>query len=196
MIPDLNTDPADLTARRRDAVARFQAARQVAEQAAMSSHRSREMRLDATRRLDVLQRQQKALLTRALEQVERSGELLSNRPRVVLAHSKAWFATSVTGLLRARTVDVVAQLDNGADVVGLAVAEQPDLVLVEDRLAMVPGEEVVRALRQYCPRTLVVAQAAGSERIGVLLDAGAQTVLGAQVRPAEVADRLSELLDA
>lgn len=188
-------DPA-LLERRRDAVARLTHALRVAEEAASARSASREMRLDADRRLDVLKRQQQALLARAEACLAQSDGLLLDRPRVVLAHSKAWFSRSLAALLEDRALDVVGQVDNGAEAVGLVAAEQPDLVLVEERLAMLPGEDVVRALREYCPQTLVVAQASSSARVGVLLEAGAQTVLGGQVRPDEAADRLLGLLEA
>ncbi|MBW3611859.1 MAG: hypothetical protein KY438_10085, partial [Actinobacteria bacterium] len=72
-------------------------------------------------------------------------------------------------------VRVVARLDNGADALGVVVAEQPDLVLVEESLAMLPGQEVVREIRQFSPHTLVVAQVAYGDRAGQMLDAARET---------------------
>ena len=91
---------------------------------------------------------------------------------------------------------MVARLDNGADAVGLSVAEQPDLLLVEDALAMVPGEQVVRDVRRFCPHTVVAAQASHSGRIGPLLEAGATTVFSRQVSGPDVARAMLRLLAA
>lgn len=90
----------------------------------------------------------------------------------------------------------MAQTDNGADAVGLVVAEQPDLVLVEDTLAMLPGLEVIREVRRFSPDTVVVAQAAYGDRVGQLLDAGATTVITRSVPPHDVAQSVLRLMRA
>ncbi len=60
---------------------------------------------------------------------------------------------------------MVASSGNGADAVGTVVAEQPDLLLVEDLLAMVPGELVVREAARFSPSTVVRAQASHAGRV-------------------------------
>lgn len=115
---------------------------------------------------------------------------------MVIAHRNEWFVGKVTHAFHDRGLLVVAQVDNGADAVGIAVAEQPDLLVVEDTLAMVPGEHVVRDVREYCPRTLVAAQVAYGDRVGTLLRAGAFTVFTRQVPPLDAVRTMLELLDA
>ena len=186
----------DLAAQQLRAIQRFNDARHMAEQAAAAVVRSREMRMDAARSLEVLKREHEALVRRADEQLRVTGELLRTTvdQRVVLAHRNAWFVDKVAHDLEDSGLVVVARLDNGADVVGLAVAEQPDLLLVEDTLAMVPGEQVVREVRRFCPQTVVAAQAAHGDRVGALLDAGAATVFPRQIPPLAVARGLRDLL--
>lgn len=186
----------DLAAAQLRAIARFNEARRMAQDASAAATRSREMRMDSARSLEVLRREHDALVARSHEQLRATGSLLRRlpEPRAVLAHRSAWFAGRVADSLQDHGVLVVASLDNGADVVGLAVAEQPELLLVEDTLAMVPGEQVVRDVRRYCPDTRVVAQAAYSDRIGVLLDAGASTVLTRSMHPLEVARSMLALV--
>ena len=182
-----------LQARRREAVSRFQEARLVAEQAAAATARTREMRLELQPPPGGPSHPAAGAgrpLRGAARPGRRAARPAAGRARVL----PGLVVCTVSRLLTDRSVAVVAQVDNGAEAVGLAVAEQPDLVLVEDRVTMLPGEEVVRALREFCPETLVVAQASSGDRIGVLLDAGAQTVLGTQVRAEQVTDRLTELL--
>jgi DNA-binding NarL/FixJ family response regulator len=103
-----------------------------------------------------------------------------------------WFVNKFGDELQRLGVDIVGHTDNGAEAVGMAVAEQPDLVLVEDTLAMVPGEQVVRELRKYCPDAVLAAQVAYSDRVGALLEAGAAMVFTRQIPPAEIVERVRD----
>jgi len=185
----------ELAAQQLQAITRFTVAQRVALEASTAAARSREMRMDSARALEVLRREHEALVGRAHEQLRLSGDLLrcTSGRRVVLAHRNTWFLDKVSALLEDGGWEVAARVDNGADAVGVAVAEQPELLLVEDTLAMVPGEQVVREVAQYCPHTLVAAQVAYSDRVGAMLDAGACEVFTRQVPPVDVATRLMEL---
>lgn len=187
----------DLTAQQLQAITRFNDARRMAESAAAAVARSREMRMDVTRSLEVLRREHDAVVRRAHEQLRLTGALLQETPdrRVVIAHRNEWFVGKVACALQDRGFVVVAQVDNGADAIGIAVAEQPDLLMVEDTLAMVPGEQVVRDVRSYCPDTLVAAQVAHGDRVGPLLHAGAAAVFTRQVPPLDAVRSMLELLD-
>jgi hypothetical protein len=180
------------------AIERFTAARHAAVLAAEALARTREVRMDAARRLEVLRRQQAALVAQSHVQLQRSGEPLSAELplRAVLAHRSPWFVDRVGAVLREWQIEVVATPVNGADAVGIVVAEQPELVLVEDSLLMVPGEEVVRDVREFCPDTVIAAQVAYGDRVAALLEAGASVVVTRQVPPADVAAQLCELVTA
>ena len=180
---------ADLAAQQLQAIGRFNDARRMAEQAAAAAARSREMRMDLARSLEVLRREHDAVVRRAHEQLRLSGALLRAAPerRVVIAHRNEWYVGKLSAALQEHGVLVVAQVDNGADAVGIAVAEQPDLVLVEDTLAMVPGEQVVRDVLGYCPSTMVAAQVAHGDRVDSFLDAGAAAVFIRSVPPVDAA---------
>lgn len=186
----------DLAAQQLRAIETFNHARQMAEQAAAAAGRSREMRMDAARSLEVVRRQHAALVARVDEQLRASGSVLRGAMshRVVLAHRNAWFVDKVSRALHEHGLEIVASVENGADAVGAALAEQPDLLFVEDRIAMIPGEEVLREMRRYCPDTVLAAQVDGSHRVGVLLEAGANAVFTRQLPPTDVAGRLQELL--
>ena len=180
------------------AIDSFTRARRAREAAAQATARTREMRLDASRQLEVLRRQHEALVTRSTEQLRASGQLLAAtaEPRIVLAHRSEWFLRQVAECVEEHGVRVVARLDNGADVVGVLVAEQPDLVLVEDALAMARGDVVVREARAWSASTLVGVQAAGEDRFGSLLDAGAAAVFSRRTPPRDVATSMLALLAA
>lgn len=157
---------------------------------------AREARQDMRRRMEVRRREQAALLARADEQLEESARLLrtSRPPRVVLVHRDAWFRGRVQQLLEAESIVTTAALDNGADGVGVVVAEQPDLVLVEDLLPMVTGMEVVRRVQAYAPKTLIAAHVAHADEVEEFLRAGARAAFTRQTPLVAVARELASLL--
>jgi hypothetical protein len=177
---------------------RFNRARQMAEEAAQAAARSREMRMDLARRLEVLRRQHDAVVDRTEHQLRESVDVLAATARrtVLLAHRNEWFVDKLTTGLRGCGLHVIAHLDNGADAIGVAIAEQPDLMLVEDTLAMVPGEQVLHDVLQFCDSIRVIAQVAHADRVGAFLDAGAVAVHTRQVPPAVVVATMSQLLTA
>ena len=187
-----------LAAQQLQAIESFNRSRHMREEAAAAAERSREMRMDSARAMDVLRREHDAVVARAHAQLRSSGDLLRGTAarRVVLAHRNEWFLHKVCQSLEDHGVEVVGQLDNGADAIGLIVAEQPDLCLIEDTLAMVPGREVVREVRRFAPDTIIAAHVAYGDRVGQLLDAGASTVFTRQVPPPQVAQSLLRLLAA
>lgn len=85
-------------------------------------------------------------------------------------------------------------MDNGADAIGVGLCEQPDLILVEDALAMVPGPEVIAQLRALCPATTAVAHCDYPNRVDVLRKAGAHAAHTRRVPAGEVAAAMVELL--
>lgn len=188
--------PVELTAQQLAGIDRFHVARHVEDAAAGAASLSREERLTRDRERDVVRREQEAIVARCEHQLRHSGHVMSlhARRRVVLAHRSPWFVAKVAALLAEHDVYVVASLDNGADAVGAVVAEQPDLLLVEDSLAMVTGEQVIRDVRLFSPDTVSVAHVAYSDRVGALLEAGARAVFTRQIPPADVAEALLELL--
>ena len=178
------------------AIERFNDYRREA-QAAADAASSREARMDANRLRDVLRRQHEALVAHCDEQLAtatRPALSLADR-RVVIAHRNEWFTGKVAATLTEQGLRVVATTANGADAVGVAVAEQPDLLLVEDALPMTTGVQVVRQVRRFSPQTLVAAQVGYGDGMPALLDAGAAAVFVRSVPPADIAARLLELLD-
>ncbi|MDX6267549.1 MAG: hypothetical protein QOD70_2289 [Frankiales bacterium] len=186
----------DLVHRQLVAVEAFPRDRVKAQRALEVTARTRETRMDVVRRLDVLRREQEMLVARAHQQLGETGDLLrapSGR-RAVIAHRNAWFASKLAELLAQADVQLLERVDNGADAVGLVVAEQPDLLFVEDSLLMVTGDEVILEARRFCPGTRIGARVEYDERVGVLLEAGADMVATRQVPPLRVAQQLLALV--
>lgn len=191
----------DLVRDQLDAIEAWNVARraiEMAEESAAARARSREMRLDLARRMDVVRRQHQAMIQRTEEQLRESAHLLrTGAPaRAIVVHRNDWFKDKLIDGLRRGGVDVVARLENGADAVGVAVAEQPDLLLVEDKLPMLSGVDVIRQVLRYAPRTIAGAQVCVDDGIAELLDAGARTAFTRRVPPADVARDLCALVRA
>ncbi len=136
--------------------------------------------------MEARRREQQALLARADQHLRESGQVLSGRAptRAVLAHRNAWLRDAVAARLTAEGVEVVGVFEDGADAAGTVVIEQPDLLLVEDRLPTLTGLEVVRRVRGFAPLTVVGAQVLDSAGVQALVDAGAQAVFTRRVPPA------------
>lgn len=160
-----------------------------AQRAVATAQQTREMRLDLQRRTEALRAEQAALQARAARQLEESARLLrtSVTPRAVLAHRNAWLRGKLAHALVEEGVEVVAELEDGAQAAGVVVAEQPELLLVEDRLPGMPGLQVVRRCRQFAPHTSVAAQLLDGTEVELFLREGADAVFTRRVPPAEIA---------
>lgn len=185
-------DQFELATAQLRAIDAWNQAQRLAEDAARSAAVSREMRLDVTRRAQARRREHAALLARAAEQLQTSGDLLTGDlvPRALIAHRSEWVRNRVAGRLAGVGVRVVGVFEDGADAAGTLVVEQPDLLLVEDRLPTLSGLDVVRRARTFSPATVVGAQTPDASGFAALVDAGAAAVFTRRVPPDEIADQL------
>ena len=188
--------PLELMTAQLAAIDAWHRARRAGDEAASTVSMTREMRLDVNRRLEARRREQEALLARADAQLRQSGDVLAGRvrTRAVLAHRNAWLRETVAARLQQRGVEVVGLFADGAEVAGTVVVEQPELVLVEDRLPTLSGVDVVRRVRQFAPEAVVGAQVLDGDGIRALVEAGAQAVFTRRIPPAEIADQLVDCL--
>jgi CheY-like chemotaxis protein len=168
-------------------------ARLEAEQLTPSA--TREMRLEARRRIEVLKRTQAALQARADRSVRQTVELLAARPaRALLVHRNQWIRAKLAARLEAEGVQVLASLEDGADGLGCAIIEQPDLLLIEDLLPSVPGVELAKQARDFLPRAVIAAQVEDHHTVAAMLDAGAQAVFSRRVPPQLLAEQVADYL--
>ena len=187
-------DEWDLAARQLRAIAAFHHARAIAAWAAAAGERSRTVREQDARRLEVLRRKHQAVIGRAHEQLRSSGvRQPALRRTVVLADHRA--DDELVGGLERHGLCVVARVANGADAVGIAVVEQPDVVVVSEPLDMVPADDVVRDVRRYSPQTRVVALAGTRERARACTAAGATVVLDGDVPTADLVGHLLRIVE-
>lgn len=158
---------------------------------------AREHRQDAGRVAAARERERRALLAALDRQLRAHGLPGGHRgPRVVLAHRDRWSRGALSSALEAEGCELVAALDDGADAVGTAVAEQPDVLLVEERLPTVPVEEVLQVCRALLPAAVLAVEARSGESTGRLLDAGAHAVVSRAVGPQGAARQVLQCLGA
>ena len=188
----------DLARQQLQAIDRWHQARRAMQATGDGGSASRETRMDLARRMDVIRTEHQAIVERTEAHLRTSVEPMQRRAqlRAIVVHRNAWFADKVSSELELRQIRVVARLTNGAEAVGAVVAEQPDLLLVEDSLPMMSGEDVVREVCTFAPLTRIGAQVAYDDRIAAMLEAGAHTACTRRVVPADVARGLAELLEA
>lgn len=195
-VPQSPQGELELLDRQLHALAAWHATRRAVEAAARPRAGSRELRMDLARRLEVLHAQHAAIVERTALDLAASVRPLRRRAplRAVVGHRNEWFADRLCADLTVRGVVVVARSGHGAEVVGAATAEQPDLVVVADRLAMLPSEDVVREVRAYVPRAVVAVQVAHDDGVEPMLRAGATAAYLRRVPPPEVSADLVRLL--
>lgn len=152
---------------------------------------SHEQRLDRQRRLDALIRTQQAIVARADDPTwVAEPALRASAARAVVVHRDDWFRKKVTNRLTDAGVDVIATRTNGADALAVVILDQPDLVLLEDRLPSLNGPTLLQWARQVAPRTVFGVQVADAMQIAACLDAGAQAVFTRRVHPDAIAAEL------
>ena len=192
---DLRSD-IDLARQQLEGIDRWHDARRAAQRAAEQSAASREARMDLARRMDVIRAEHRAIVERTDAHLRSSVELLQRTAprRAIVVHRNGWFTEKVCADLESRSIVVVATLSNGAEAVGAVVAEQPDLLLVEESLPMLTGEDVVREVRRFAPLTRIGAQVAHDDRIARMLEAGADSAYTRRVPPADVVQDLCGLV--
>lgn len=203
--PDCTVTPAaapwqplselELALRQLGAIERWHDVRHAVELAGIPRS-SQETGGDLARRLATVRQRHRRIVARTQTQWESTGWPLAGTAacRVLLVHRSAWFLERIDRVLCDHGLTVVAQHDDVADALGDVVAEQPDLLLVEDGLAGAPGDHLVDEALSACPHARVVAQVAEASRVGALLDAGASAVFTRRVPPVDVALAMCRLV--
>ncbi len=182
--------PLELYEARRHAVEAWGRARRAVDAVVQNCRPGAELQ----RLQDARRREERALLDR-VDRVLRRGEELAPLPvRAVLAHRDLGLVGEVARRLTAAGVQIVGAFSDGADAAGTIVAEQPDLVLVQDALPTMSGLDVLDRVRTFCPDAVFGAQVADHGGIGAYVDAGACAVFTRRVPTEEVAERLLECL--
>lgn len=91
---------------------------------------------------------------------------------------------------------VVAEVDNGGDVLEQYGRLLPDLLLLDINMPIKTGDEVVNELLQNYPsaRIIILTGLADSETIGQCIDSGAIGYIRKDLPPAEMRERIRDML--
>jgi CheY-like chemotaxis protein len=155
---------------------------------------SRDARGERARQMHALEAIRDAMRAQTAKRLKAAPAVPQQSPRVVVAHRHAWFVDRLSQALEDYGIAMVARLNNGAEALGVTVAEQPDLLLIEDAMPLVRGEDVLKEVQQFAPRTLVAIQVDKTERARRLTELGADAALSRTVPPPDVAGDLAALV--
>jgi len=113
-------------------------------------------------------------------------------PRLLLVEDHVLVRQSIRAFLEEASLEVVGEASTGAEAVQLAIALQPDLVIMDVHLPDISGIEATRRIRQVCPDIHVIALTAYNEKAyrRALDDAGAE---GFVLKTAELSDLLNAI---
>lgn len=159
------------------------------------SEADREAQMDARRKLAGLHRTRSAVLA-CQTRHERGLQPFDDRPRAVVVHRNDWMRSRLAREFEDLGVAVIGEGDDGAVAVALAVVEQPDLLLLEDRLPWVTPVEVVEDVHRFAPHTVIAVQMEDSGQAFEMLEAGASAVFSRSVRPSQLCECCLDALRA
>jgi CheY-like chemotaxis protein len=198
LVPDLSrraatAAPADRILRQVTAIDAWIAARRKLEHAWRPPRVNGDDRMDVDPQLEVLRRTHDVIRGRCARELEGDvGPMRSPGLTAVVAHRDTWFVDKVALLLEDRGVTVLACTDNGAEALGVVVAEQPDVLLLSARLAMMPGRLLLTETHLFAPGTLRAVQASDQQQEDQLR-ATSEAVFLRHHPPSVVADALVAL---
>jgi hypothetical protein len=184
----------DRTERQQAAVAAWERQAELLSELAGGASTSREARMDAQRQLEALRRTQDALLARTGPDAGTAPR--GEGPQAVLVHRSAWLRDKLGQHLAELGIRVLAEAEDGAEGLGIAIAEQPDVLVIEDRLPSLPAVELVAGVREYALGALVAVHVEHQEDVPRLVAAGVDAVFSRRVAPSVMAEELAALLTA
>ena len=145
-------------------------------------------------RLSAQRRTQRAVVEQASRACDDTVDLfMRGQPLALVVHPSAWMRAQLADGLTELGIEVVASCPDGAEALGIAIVEQPDVVVLDDRIASSTGLELLADLLRWS--TALVAAQVGDELVmGAMLDGGASAVFSRRVPPAVMTEALSALV--
>jgi response regulator NasT len=143
----------------------------------------REAQMDARRHLAGLQRARSAM---AACQSKSTRPASGDSPRAVVVHRNEWLRRRICASFAELGVQVIGEAEDGAVALAMAVVEQPEILVLEDRLPWLTPVEVVHEVHRFAPHTFVAVQLEDGSEAADMLEAGASAVFTRGTRPAEL----------
>ncbi len=115
--------------------------------------------------------------------------------RVLLADNSERVRTDLRTLLQPEPVNIVAEAADGRDAVGLAIAQDVDVAVLDLAMPALTGIEATREIRQQSSRIRVLMLSSHKEEYQILgaLDAGAQGYVSKTDAAEELAHAIREV---
>jgi two-component system nitrate/nitrite response regulator NarL len=113
--------------------------------------------------------------------------------RVLLAHSARLMREGMAGMLRNAGFEIVADVENEADLVRAAIRYSPDILLLDWSLSKAPLDTVRQLAVEKNHKVVLVGQPKSSEDIVEAIQAGAQGFLSLDLPLEEFVSRLALL---
>jgi hypothetical protein len=137
---------------------------------------NRQAGAEARRRVEALRRVSHAMTER--HELLAGSAHQADVARGIVVHRLEWMRERLAAGLGDHGIAVVASEHDGADGLGVTIAEQPVLLVVEDRLPSLRAVEVVSSVREF----------------DALLEAGVAAVFSRRIPPADICAHLAGLL--
>ena len=120
-------------------------------------------------------------------------QFFGGRPLALVVHPELEARRELSSHLTGIGMEVLASCPDGAEGLGIAIVEQPDIVVLDDRIASSTGLELLADLLRWS--TALVAAQVGDELVmGAMLDGGASAVFSRRVPPAVVVEAVDALV--
>lgn len=142
-------------------------------------------------------RRQAQSLRRTLEAIDRfegKPSRATDQCAAVLIHRREWIREQLSDRFARAGVDVIGSVEDGSAGLALTLVEQPDLIVLEDRLPWMRAVDIVRTVHDFAPETLVVVQAETVESGEECVAAGASVALSRTAPPDELYEACLRLL--
>lgn len=116
--------------------------------------------------------------------------------RILIADDQLLILNGVRSALeKADDIEVVASTRNGEEVIALVERHEPDLVLLDHRMAGTQGVACLRRIKEHRPQIKVVTLSASEDSadINQALAAGADAYIGKRINPDDLASALRQV---
>jgi PAS domain S-box-containing protein len=132
------------------------------------------------RMMETAQSTPESMATRSTGYDKHAEHARDHRLRVLLVDDHKVMREGLAALLNEQQdMDVVGQAGNGREAVDMAYKLEPDVVVMDAAMPVMPGDEATRQIRLHLPRTRVIALSmfAESEMAGRMWQSGAEAYL-------------------
>lgn len=113
---------------------------------------------------------------------------------VVIAHRHDWLRARLAELLTDTGMQVAVACDNAIDTVAAVITDQPDLLVLSDRIKGAYCPELVERLQRLCPSAVLAVQVEADADAEHFVGSGVSAIYARRTTPLALLDALGRLL--